>query len=111
MSMGPLGIVGSVAGTPLAQTTGSDVDRASQETAAQARRTKSDLKAEQAAGIGQTEEDQQTSDRDADGRRIWEEQQQSAADQSPCGQQPADEQSRRSKDPSGDRGRQLDLSG
>jgi hypothetical protein len=108
--MGPLGIIGSAAGTPLAQTRGSDVDRASQETESQARQAKADLKAEQASGIGQTEEDQQTSDRDADGRRIWEVGEEPSSDQ----EKEADEQaadSPRSKDPSGDRGQQLDLSG
>ncbi|MEQ8787559.1 MAG: hypothetical protein RIC55_14745 [Pirellulaceae bacterium] len=111
MSMGPLGIIGSAAGTPLAQIKGSDVDRAAQDTAAQARQTKADLKAEQAAGIGQTEEDQQTSDRDADGRRVWELGEEPSPEQEAAAEQADDEQTPRSKDPSGDRGRQLDLSG
>jgi hypothetical protein len=73
MSIGPTsGIVGSAAGSPLAQTRGSETERASHDTSGQQRQVDSNQDAENAAGIGQTAEDQQASDRDADGRRIWE---------------------------------------
>lgn len=73
MSIGSTsGIVGSAAGSPLAQTRGSETERAGHETSGQQRQVDNDQNAEKAAGIGQTEQDQQTSDRDADGRRIWE---------------------------------------
>ncbi len=73
MSVGPLSFVASGAATPLAQSKGSDVDRAEQETSAQERQFQHELKAEQAAGIGETDgEEHETEDRDADGRRPWE---------------------------------------
>ena len=75
MSVGPLGgLAASAAGSPLAQSHGSEVDRSRQDAAAQQRKVLSDQKAEDAAGIGQTDgEDHETADRDAVGRRIWEE--------------------------------------
>ena len=103
MSIGPM--AGSAAGSPFAQGQTSDVNRAQQDSTDQSRQTKSADKAEDAAGIGQTEQDEETSDRDADGRRLWE--------QAP----EADEQEQeppspgRSKDPTGESGARLDLSG
>ena len=75
MSIGPTGgIAGSAAGSPLAQTSGSEVQRAEQDAAGQKRRIQMDQKAENAAGIGETDgEDHETEERDADGRRLWEE--------------------------------------
>jgi len=74
MSVGVTGgILGSAAGAPLSQTKGSEVDRNAQEASSQQRAADSDKKATDAAGVGQTEEDQEISDRDADGRRLWEE--------------------------------------
>jgi hypothetical protein len=103
-------IVVGAAGAPLAQTKGSELDRATQESAAQQRQVQGEVKAEMAAGIGTTEEDSGASaDRDADGRRPWE-----AAAQSPDKQQQADPTAsgpRVSRDASGQCGRQLDLSG
>ncbi len=108
MSMGPLGMIGSVAGTPLSQAKGTDADRAVDETAKQARAASTDQLAEKAAGIGQTEQDEEASDRDADGRRLWEPGRQpapqSSADQEPDADPPP------SKDPTGQSGNQLDLS-
>jgi hypothetical protein len=73
MSIGSLGFAGIGAATPLAQSKGADTDRAAQETTIQQTQTQSDLQAEQAAGVGQTDGDQhETEDRDADGRRPWE---------------------------------------
>ena len=110
MSVGPLGMIGSAAGTPLSQAKGSDADKASHDAANQARESKAAQQAEMAAGIGQTEHDEQASDRDADGRRVWEigeqEQQNEAADE-----QPTTENLPHSKDPTGRSGNQLDLSG
>ena len=109
MSIGPMGIVGSLAGGQLQQAKGSDTDRTAQETASQSRETKLTEKAEMAAGIGQTTEDAETSDRDADGRRLWE-----------PGQEPEEEtgdsranaeEPQQAKDPEGNRGANLDLSG
>src|SRR4051812_48995592 len=73
MSMGPLGgIVGSAAGTSLSQTAGAETERSQRDTAAQQRQTDGNERTELAAGIGQTQEDQESSERDADGRRLWE---------------------------------------
>jgi len=73
MSIGPLSFVSVGAGTPLAQAKGSDADRIEQESSAAQGRFHNELKAEEAAGIGQTDgEDHETEDRDADGRRLWE---------------------------------------
>jgi hypothetical protein len=73
VSIGPLGgIVGSAAGSPLAQTSGSEVERAGQEAGAEHRRVQSDRKADAAAGIGQADgEDHEPAERDADGRSPW----------------------------------------
>ena len=55
MSIGPTGgIAGSAAGSPLAQTSGSEVERAQQDAASQKRRIQMNQKAENAAGIGET---------------------------------------------------------
>ena len=110
MSMGPIGgVVGSAAGAPLSQTKGSETERSQRDASAQARQTETDAKAEQAAGIGQTEEDQQASDRDADGRRLWEPpvtgEENQAADDSPA------DEPHQSKDTTGQAGNQLDLMG
>jgi hypothetical protein len=108
MSIGSLGIVGGLAATPLPQRA-AEAEKTQRETIEQARATQASEQAENAAGIGQTEEDSQTSERDADGRRLWEEQRrvkaktaEPAADQSPL---PL------AKDPSGECGGTLDLFG
>ena len=105
MSIGSTGgILGSAAGVPLAQSKG-DVDRAGQEATAQARAAAGDKAAENAAGIGETSEDQQASERDADGRRLWEFEEQKKKDDE------AAQAQRKAKDPSGQSGNALDLSG
>ncbi len=109
MSVGSLGLIGSLAGTPLAQAKGSDIDKAKTDTNNQVRATEAASRADAAAGVGVTQEDSQTSDRDADGRRLWE--------FGPQEEQPADAATDAtappalSKDPSGNSGTQLDLSG
>jgi hypothetical protein len=96
-----------VAGTPLAQAKGSDVERTQQDSSNQQRRVQNDTKAADAAGIGQTDgEDHEAAERDADGRRIWER----IAKSKPHDEAP-DEQSRPSRDASGQSGNLLDLSG
>ena len=108
MSLGPLGgIASSAAGSPLSQTKGSDVERAEQESASQARRVQADQQADSAAGIGEADgEDHETAERDADGRRLWEEA--PSAEQEPP-HAPADRP--QAKDASGQSGNLLDLSG
>jgi hypothetical protein len=73
VSIGSLGgIAGSAAGSPLAQTSGSELERAGQETGAEQRRVQSDRKADAAAGIGQADgQDHESAERDADGRSPW----------------------------------------
>ena len=107
MSVGPLGgIAGSAAGSPLAQTKGSDVERAAQDAGNQQRQVQNQQKADSAAGIGETDgEDHETAERDADGRLPW--RQSAAAKQA---EQSGDEQPP-SKDALGQRGTQLDLTG
>jgi hypothetical protein len=62
----------SLAGTSLAQTTGTDVTRARQEALAQQADLQADQQTEDALGIGQTDgEDNQINERDADGRTPW----------------------------------------
>jgi hypothetical protein len=108
MSIGSLGIVGGMAATPLSQRA-AETDRAERDSADQARQLKSNVQAEAAAGIGQTEEDAETSERDADGRRPWE---------IPGGQHDSAEKQQTdaaspslAKDPTGATGGELDLVG
>lgn len=110
MSVGPMGgLPASAAGAPLAQTKGSDVDRAQQDSAAQQRRVQTDQKAEMAAGIGETDgEDHATGERDADGRRLWE-QMPGGSEQNDADENGSDQS--RVKDPTGQSGSLLDLSG
>ena len=110
MNVGPMGgLTSSAAGAPLSQTSGSETERTQKDTATQRRQIDSQDRSEKASGIGTTEQDQETSDRDADGRRLWEapvdaktEEQQDAAE---------DPSQRKSKDPTGDAGNTLDLMG
>lgn len=84
MSMGPLGgIVGSVAGAPLSQTKGSSEERTARDAAATEAKDELDLRAEKSSGVGQTESDSESSDRDADGRRLWERTEEEAKESEP----------------------------
>lgn len=107
MSIGPLGgIAASAAGTALAQTKSADVERAELDTLNQQRQAQSDFRAEAAAGIGQADgEDHEASERDADGRRLWE----AAAAGKRSSEPPAPRPP--VKDVTGEAGNQLDLSG
>jgi hypothetical protein len=108
MSIGSLGIVGGLAGTALPQRA-ADADRVERETVEQARSAESSAQAENAAGIGQTEEDSQTAERDADGRRPWEHG--PRANPKPSEPPPIDSHIPVSKDPTGACGGQIDLVG
>ena len=112
MSMGPVfGIVASAAGTPLSQTAGAEVERTQRDVASFQRQVDGDERTEQAAGIGQTDADQETTERDADGRRLWESQEKNERGK---GDAPADDEqslSKQSKDPTGQSGTKLDLTG
>ena len=106
MSIGSFGgVPGSASGAPLSATQGNEAERLQKDAAAQTRQIEHEKQAEQTAGIGHAEEDQEASDRDADGRRLWERGQQTAND-------PGDESAaRQSKDVSGTAGNSLDLTG
>jgi hypothetical protein len=111
MSVGPLGgLAGTVAGTPLAQTKGTEVERTQQDVKNQQRRVQNDIRAENAAGIGEADgEDHQSAERDADGRRFWEESagRKTSPTPKPNGGPPEPQ----SKDVTGKTGSLLDLSG
>jgi hypothetical protein len=66
------GIATSAAGSSLSQSTGASAERASRDAAASDRVREQQQAADAAAGIGQTDADQESGDRDADGRRQWE---------------------------------------
>jgi hypothetical protein len=105
-------MIGSAVGAPVAQSQGSDVQRSQQDAAGQARETQMNQKAEQASGVGQTEQHEQASDRDADGRRPWELGPRPAAEEASAAvEPPIAAASSRPKDPTGWAGRHLDLQG
>lgn len=108
MNVGPLGgLLGSAAGAPLSQAGGSEAERGLREASSQQRQIATEQSAELAAGIGTTDEDQETSERDADGRMFWENRKKSAdqeATENPITQRSA-------KDPTGISGNTLDLLG
>lgn len=115
MSVGPLGgVLGSVAGAPLAQTKGSETERSASDSASRARGADADRKAEQSSGVGQTQEDQGASDRDADGRRMWEAPE-DTVDIESTGEEQSDTDAaptlptKESKDATGEAGNSLDL--
>jgi hypothetical protein len=108
MSIGSLGgIVGSAAGAPLSQTAGSEAERTQRDTGVQQRLIDAAERTENAAGIGTTEQDQETTERDADGRRLWE----AAAEKKKEATGEAAAAARQSKDASGLSGNHLDLTG
>jgi hypothetical protein len=103
MSIGPLGITASAAGTPHAQAKGTEVDRAREEVGAQLRIVYHDRKAEAADGVGEPDgEDHEADQRDGDGRRPWEDYPEPEA---------ASPDARKSKDASHQSGNLLDLTG
>jgi hypothetical protein len=110
MNISQVSIASTAAATQLAQSRGSETDRVQQEGAVHERALESTAEAEAAEGIGTTNEEQAASDRDADGRRPWEIGPQDNLDDSP---NPAGDSAsfHRAKDPTGQAGSQLDLSG
>jgi hypothetical protein len=106
MNIGPLGAVNTgAAGSPLAQTKGSEVERTEQQLGARQRQVYHGRKAEAAAGVGEPDgEDHEATERDADGRRPWEEPAATNGDV-------AEPKAHPSKDPSQQSGNLLDLSG
>jgi len=109
MSITSLGIIGGLAGTQLPQRA-ADADKVQQSQGEQSRAVDAAQQAESAAGIGTTEEDAETSDRDADGRRLWEQSQPPKQKPDPS-TAPDTHSDARSKDPTGATGHQLDLLG
>jgi hypothetical protein len=109
MSIGSLpAVVASAAGTPLAQAK-TEVERTNVEVGAQQRQTFNALKAESAAGIGETDgQDHEASERDADGRRLWEAP--PGGKQNPAAENP-EPPPPQSRDATGQSGNILDLSG
>lgn len=112
MNIGSLGpVLPASAGAPLAQARGTETDRARQLSDTRTRTTEQAQKAEDAAGIAQTDgEEHETEERDADGRRLWEAPHGDAAASETASPAEADE-APHSKDPTGMSGNQLDLCG
>jgi hypothetical protein len=111
MTMVPIGgMLSSAAGASLSQTSGSETERAQKDSSTQRRAADADQKAAESAGIGQTQQDQESSERDADGRRLWE-QSPEAKKKTAAGDAEAEALLRQSKDPTGQAGTQLDLTG
>lgn len=100
MTLGPLGNTAGLSG-------------AQNDVAGQVRRARADGQAERAEGLGATDADQETSDRDADGRRIWEIGSDKEDDASPPDDQdqPSEPAEPKAKDPTGNSGGLLDLTG
>ena len=72
MDIGSINSVGNAAGAPLAQAKGPEADRAQSESTVQERGAQFDANAAKAAGIGQTDgEEHTTQDRYGDGRQPW----------------------------------------
>ena len=109
MSIGSLGIVGSLAGTALTQKV-AEVDKTQRDAADAARETQAADRAESAEGIGEAEEESQAGERDADGRRLWERQSKKLPAKEPEAEE-AVASTPLAKDPSGASGGTLDLLG
>jgi len=101
-------LISSLAGSTIAQTRGTDVERSAQHARSQAGAIEADRQAESAAGIGRTDgEEHGASDRDADGRRAWELPLPQAAEPLPASEAPGGQ----ARDASGQSGNALDLCG
>jgi hypothetical protein len=112
MSVGSLGgIIGSSAGAPRSQTAGSETERLQKDSQSHGRQVDAGQKAERAAGIGHTEQDQESAERDADGRRLWEAPAERDKAKAEKQAEPAMPTARQSKDATGQTGTQLDLTG
>jgi len=106
MSIGSLGIVGSLAGTSLAQKS-AEVDKTQRDAVDASRQKDATARAESAEGIGQTEEDSQAGERDADGRRLWERSAETKTNEEAA----STSATAIAKDPDGISGGKLDLTG
>ncbi len=111
MSVGPTGFFGTVAALPPSPPSASDADHVAQESSAQAGQLANDERAENAQGIGATDgEEHATAERDADGRRLFEKPLGRRAKQAVAPEPPPSE-THQSKDPTGESGQSLDLTG
>ncbi len=112
MSIGPTPPAGNISGAPLAQQRAGESDQ-SKAAADQQRAVQNDRRSAEAEGIGQTSEDAETEDRDADGRvpgrRTARRGEGTASGASPDADASGDPPA--SRDPDGTCGNQLDLSG
>jgi hypothetical protein len=108
MSIASLGIIGGLASTSVSQRA-AETDKSQQRATEQSRAADASELAELAAGIGQTEQDSEAADRDADGRRLWERPLEKKAKEVETLPQAAG--TAMSKDPSGTCGGELDLVG
>jgi hypothetical protein len=109
MSVIPGGLAGALAGAPLAQTKGSEIERTQQDVETRQRLAVSQAKAADAAEIAAADgEDTKAEDRDADGRRFWE---RPAAPAQPADESVVPSAPHQVKDPHGESGGQLDLTG
>ena len=115
MSIGPTGasFASSIAASDLAQRNSADVPNAQQASTSQSRTVDSTQKAEKAASIGDADESAKTSDRDADGRRAWERvghpEDEADGEAELDGEATYDGDVK--SDPTGIKGREIDLSG
>ena len=103
-----MGMMSSIAGSPASRA--GDTERSQQDSAGQTRQAQYRQTAESASGVGETKQGQQASDRDADGHRLWEQAPQ-PTQQAEEEQASESESESQSRDPSGNRGANLDLSG
>lgn len=103
MSIGPTTFAASLAS--LSQARGNETERAQHDAAAKERQIAADRQAESAAGVGTTEGDEAAGERDADGRRLWE------RPPKPKQAEMSDEEAGHMRDPSGQSGSLLDLTG
>jgi hypothetical protein len=110
MSAGPIGTIGSLATGQLQQGRQADAGRANQDAGDQSRAVEGSKRAENAAGIGEMEQEGAASDRDADGHRPWEKRQRPHDPAKPS-ELPGEPEAPRGRDPTGEAGTQLDLTG
>jgi hypothetical protein len=105
-----IALISGLSSTPLSQRT-AEADKAQQSATEQSRSAEASERAELAAGIGQTEEDNGATDRDADGRRLWERPAEKKPGQPLSAAAPPPPAAVLSKDPTGQCGGELDLVG
>jgi hypothetical protein len=110
MQIGQLNLLSSLAATRMALSGSAETERTQHETSAHDLVVESALEAEAAEGIGTTHEEQAAGDRDGDGRRPWEFAPSDPDDDAPNRSATPTEE-HHSKDPTGERGSQFDLSG